>query len=237
MAATRVVGSPPAQADCAVADILAALALLAESVILELQHRSEGEGVVRAGDVDVLRSDPGVGPQDLPRIAASDGRDGSVLVVHVEARLAAAADDTADQRARMAAVASPLRTSDDERRTVVGLDAAVQQMQRLADDAAREHFSDADPLLVEGLGIVRRMLAMDRLHGGDLLGTRPEIVHVAHESRAEHLARALPAIGTAVQHVARQRRRRARAGTADTNLGDAVQRAKKEHNFTHAARD
>src|SRR5476651_1851700 len=98
MAATRVVGSPPAQADCAVADILAALALLAESVILELQHRGEGEGIVRAGDVDVVRSDPGVGPQDFTGIMAGNGRDGSVLVVHIEARLAASADDAADQR-------------------------------------------------------------------------------------------------------------------------------------------
>ena len=65
MAAAGVVGPPAAELDGAVADVLAALALLAEAVVLELQHGGEGEGVVGAGDVDVLRPDAGVRPQDL----------------------------------------------------------------------------------------------------------------------------------------------------------------------------
>src|SRR5262245_28746329 len=73
MAAARIVGPTAAEANRAVADIGPAIALLAEAVILELQHGGEGEGVVRAGDVDVLRPDAGVGPQDLARIAAGHG--------------------------------------------------------------------------------------------------------------------------------------------------------------------
>src|SRR5205807_1282650 len=66
MAAAGVVGPPAAELNGAARDIFAALAFLAEAVILELQHRRESEGVVRAGDVDVLGSDPGIRPQNLP---------------------------------------------------------------------------------------------------------------------------------------------------------------------------
>jgi len=108
MAARGVVGPLAAELDRAARHILAALALLAEPVFLELQHRREGEGVVGSGDVDILRPDPGIRPQDLPRIKAGDGRDRSVLVMHVEARLVAAADDAADQHQRMLAVLGAL---------------------------------------------------------------------------------------------------------------------------------
>src|SRR5919106_5852664 len=67
MAAAGVVRPPAAEMDDAVAAVGAAFAGLTEAVGLELQERCEGEGVVRAGDVDVLGSDPGVAPQDLAR--------------------------------------------------------------------------------------------------------------------------------------------------------------------------
>src|SRR5437867_542531 len=67
MPAAGVVGPLAAEADGAVADVLATIALLAETVVLELQHGGEGEGVVGAGDVDILGADAGVGPQDLAR--------------------------------------------------------------------------------------------------------------------------------------------------------------------------
>src|SRR5437868_6162342 len=97
MAAAGIVGPSAAELDGAARDVIAALALLAEAVILELQHRREGEGVIRAGDVDIFRPDPGIGPQDLPCVIAGDGRNRPVLVMHVEPRLVAAADHTADQ--------------------------------------------------------------------------------------------------------------------------------------------
>ena len=114
MAAAGVVRPLAAQPDGAVADVVAALALLAEAVILELQHGGEGEGVVGAGDVDILRPDAGVRPQDVLGVVAGDRRDRAVLVVHVDARLAAAADHAADQRRLVPAVAGALGRGDDD---------------------------------------------------------------------------------------------------------------------------
>src|ERR1044072_6562443 len=108
MAAAGVVGPPAAQANGAVGDVVATLTLFGEAVILELQHGGEGEGVVRAGDVDVLGSDTGVGPQDLAGIVAGHRRDRPGLIAHVGARLAAAADRAPDQRARLTAVPGPI---------------------------------------------------------------------------------------------------------------------------------
>src|SRR6185503_19853270 len=91
MPAAGVVGPLAAELDGAVADVVATLALLAEAVILELQQGGEGEGVVGTGEVDVLRPDAGAGPQDVLGVVAGDGRDRAGLIVHVAARLAAAA--------------------------------------------------------------------------------------------------------------------------------------------------
>jgi len=66
MAARGVVRPLAAEADRAVRHVLPAVALLAEPVILELQHRREGEGVVGAGDIDILGADAAVRPQDFP---------------------------------------------------------------------------------------------------------------------------------------------------------------------------
>jgi len=101
MAAAGVVRPLAAQPDRAIADVVTPLALPAEAVVLELQHGGEGEGVVGAGEVDVLRSEPGIGPENFPRVMAGDGRDRPGLVVHVGARLAAAADHAADLHQRL----------------------------------------------------------------------------------------------------------------------------------------
>src|SRR5207245_107831 len=57
VAARGVVGAPAAELDDPARDVLTALALLAEAVLLELQQRRERERVVGAGDVHVLRTD------------------------------------------------------------------------------------------------------------------------------------------------------------------------------------
>jgi hypothetical protein len=44
----------------------------------------------------------------------------------------------------------------DDRGAVVGLDAAIEQMQRLADEAAVDHVLDREALLVIGLRVVER---------------------------------------------------------------------------------
>src|SRR5215510_15446797 len=154
MPAAGVVRPPSAEADAAVAHVLTAFALFAEAVVFELQHGGEGEGVVGAGDIDILGAHPGVGPQDLARVFAGNRRDRPVLVVHVGAGFAHAPGDAADQHAGMATVAGALGAGDDDGGGIVGLHAAIEQMQRLADDAARQHVLYRNPLLVIGLGIV-----------------------------------------------------------------------------------
>src|SRR4029079_18860488 len=84
MAARCVVRPFPAEHDGAVRDVVATLPLLAEAVVLELQHGGEGEGVIGAGKVDILRADAGVRPEDFPGIMAGDGGDWPDLVVHVD---------------------------------------------------------------------------------------------------------------------------------------------------------
>ena len=110
-------------------------------------------------------------------------------------------------------------------------------MQRLADDAAVEHVLYRHALLVVGLGIVGGMSAVRHAHGRHLLRRGAVVVHVAHEGGAEHLPRALPAIGAVMQHVARDRRRRPRAGAADAHLGVAVHGAEDDDGLAHAGLD
>ena len=126
------------------------------------------------------------------------------------------------------------RARDDDAGGVVGLHAAVEQVQRLADDAAVDHVVDGVALLVEGLRVVRGVLGMHHLHHRHLLGLGAVLVHVAHEGGREHLARALPAIGAAVQRIAVDRCRRPRAGAADAHLRVAVHRTEDRHALAHA---
>src|SRR5262249_12338446 len=139
MSAARIVRPPSAELDGAIADVVPALALLAEPIVLKLQHGRECKGVVGSGGVDVLRADTGVGPQDVAGISAGDRRDRTRLIVHIDARLAHATRDAADERRGVLEVARMSRTCDYDGRGVVGLHAAVEQMQRLADDAAGQH--------------------------------------------------------------------------------------------------
>src|SRR6266481_9985837 len=231
MAAAGVVGSPATELDGTAADIFAALALFAEAIILELQHGGEGEGVVGAGDVDVLRPDPSIRPQDLPGIIAGDGRDRPVLVVHVEPRLVAAADNPADQYQRMLAVAGALRRGHDDCGRIVGLDAAIQEVQRLADKAAAQHILDRKTLPVIGLGVVGGVVAVCHLDHRDLLGLGAVIVHVTHKGRREALPGTLPAVSAVVQHVAANRGGGACAGAADADLRIAVHRPKDRYDL------
>src|SRR5262245_59717240 len=83
----RVVGALASQLDDAARYVSAALALLAEAVLLELEHRRESEGVVGAGDADVLRPDPGLTEDDVLGVITGHPRDGAVGPVEVGARL------------------------------------------------------------------------------------------------------------------------------------------------------
>src|ERR671918_384412 len=71
--ATRgVVGAPAAELDDPARDVMAALALLAEAVLLELQHRRKRERVVGAGDVHVVGADARLAEDDVLGVVARD---------------------------------------------------------------------------------------------------------------------------------------------------------------------
>ena len=236
--AAGVVGALAAEPDGAVADVLAAFALLAEAVVLELQHGREGEGVVGAGDIDVLGPDAGVGPQDLARIPcrppSRSARAGSAC------RCAACTRGPATPRIRTLGWRRSLARSALVTMMAVALSVSTQQssrcsglqMMRLASTSSTRH-----ALLVVGLRVVGGVLAVRRPHGRHLRRRGAVVVHVAHEGRAEHLSGALPAIGAAVQHVARDRHGRARARAADAHLGEAVHGTEDGDGLAHAGLD
>ena len=70
------------------------------------------------------------------------------------------ADDGLDHCRAVASIPRPVQAGDDDAGGVVGLHAAVQQMQRLADDAGIDHVFHRDALLVIGLRVVGGMLGM-----------------------------------------------------------------------------
>ena len=137
----------------------------------------------------------------------------------------------------MLAVLRPLGAGDDDAGRVVGFDAAIQQVQRLADEAAVDDVLDREALLVIGLRVVRGVVAVKHLYVRHLLRRRAVIVHVAHKGRRKALPGALPAIGAVVQHVAANRRRRARSGAADAHLREAVHRAEDRDGLAAAGLD
>jgi len=120
---------------------------------------------------------------------------------------------------------------------VVCLHAAVEQMQWLADHAAVDDILHREALLVVGFGIVRGVMAVDNADMSDLLGGGAEVVHVAHEGRRERLSRALPAIGAAVQRVARDGSCGADAGATNPHLRESVHRTENHHGVAHAGLD
>src|SRR3990172_1258550 len=123
-AAGRVVRPPGSGRDDAARDVLAALALLAEAVLLELEHRRERERVVGARDVHVLGPDAGLAEDDVLRVVARDARDRPVRPLEVEARLGHAPGDAHDVDGPVPAVARALGRGDDQAGRVVGLEAA-----------------------------------------------------------------------------------------------------------------
>src|SRR5262249_11702647 len=62
MPAAGIVRPLPAEANGAVADVLAAVALAAQAIILQLQHGGKGEGVIGARHVDFVGAYAGVWP-------------------------------------------------------------------------------------------------------------------------------------------------------------------------------
>src|SRR2546428_8910081 len=135
VAARRVVGARAPELDDPARHVGAALALLAEPVLLQLEHGGECEGVVGAGDAAVLRRDPGLREDDVLGIVAGHARDGAVRPVEVQARLRHAARDAHDVDRPVLQVARALARRADAPLPVVRLAAPVGGLERLAGPA------------------------------------------------------------------------------------------------------
>ena len=110
-------------------------------------------------------------------------------------------------------------------------------MQGLADHPAVHDVVDGDPLLVEGLRVVRRVLRVGDLDRRHLLGGGAVVVHVAHERRSEVLACALPPIRPVVEGAAAERGGSPSPGSPDPHLREAVHRPEDHHRVAHARLD
>src|SRR5712691_10197745 len=168
VAARSVVGPPAAQLDDPARHVRSALALLAEAVLLELEHGREGEGVVGAGDAHVLGCDPGLAEDDVLGVVAGHPRDGARGPVEVGTRLADPSRHPHDVGGLLLEVARALGGGDDDAGGIVRLHAAVEQVEGLADPSRAEHVLDGDALLQARLGVLGRVLAVGDPHAGDL---------------------------------------------------------------------
>ena len=236
LAAAGVVGPLGAETGDAAADVVAALALGAEPEVFQREHAGEGKGIVGAGDIDVLRPEAGVAPEDLARVAAGPRGDGAELIGHIGPRRTAPADHPEDTGGRMPVVVGAIGAGDDEGGGVVGFHAAIEQMHRLHDEAAVEDVVDEEAPAVDRLGIVGGVLGLEDFDRGDLLRGGAEVMHMAHEGRAKALSGAEPAVGGGVQGVAADSAARA-AGAAHAHAGEAMHGAEDDHRSAEAGLD
>src|SRR5437879_4632162 len=100
------------------------------------------------------------GPAELPHALAHHGH--AVCVALAQ-----------DGDGPLATVARALGGGHDEAGRVVGLEAAVEEVEGLHDPARADDVLDAHALLEDGLRVLRRVLAVRDLHVGDLLRRRP----------------------------------------------------------------
>src|SRR3989454_1647127 len=237
VAARRVVGARAPELDDPARHVGAALALLAEPVLLQLEHGGEREGVVGAGDVDVLGRDPGRRKDNVLGVVAGHPRDGAIRPMEVQARLRDAPGDAHDIDGPVLQVARTFDRRDDDARRVVRLDAAVEEMERLDDPARVEDVRHRHALLQERLRGLRGVLAVRDAHVRDLRGGRAVLVHVAHEGRREVLAGAPHPVGHLREVQPAHGLGGARPGATDAELRVSVHRAVDCDGIAHARFD
>src|SRR5579883_1128532 len=170
MAARRVVRPLATKPGNATRDVFAAFSLLAETIVLQLQHRGEGEAIIGAGGIDILRPDACIRPKDFLGIITGDPSDWPALIVHVGARLATATYHRSYKCGSVTQIACPLGAGDDDARGVVSLHAAIEKMQWLADHPAVDDVINRVAPLVESLRIVRSVFGMHDFDHRHLLG-------------------------------------------------------------------
>ena len=210
---------------------------LQKAVVLKLQHGGESERIVGTGQVYLIRTHSGVRPQDVLGVVTGDRRDRSVLVVHIDSRLAAAPDHGADLHQWLLEILGVFGTADDDAGGIIGLHAAVEQMQWFADDTRVHDILDRVTGLVIGFWIIGGVLAVRNLDVRDLFWGRAVIVHMAQESRGEHLTCTLPAVRPHMDLVTNDWRCRACSSAANPHLRVAVHRTKDRDRLAHAGLD
>src|SRR5881396_4009628 len=111
-----------------------------------------------------------ISEHDVLRVVTGDARDRAVRPVEVDAGLGHAPGDAHDGDGPVAAVTGPLGRGHDEAGRVVGLEAAVEEVERLHDPARSDDVLDRYALLEERLRVLRRVLRVGDLDAGDLRG-------------------------------------------------------------------
>ena len=157
--------------------------------------------------------------------------------VEIRARLVDAPGHAHDVHGLLPQIARALGRGDDEGGRIVGLETAVEEMQRLHDPARVEHVVDGDPLLLKRLRVLGGVLAVGDAHVRDLRGRRAVLVHVAHERGREALPRAPHAEGHLGQVEPAHGLGGARPRAADADVRVAVHRAEERHRVAHPRLD
>ena len=156
------------------------LALPAKAQVLQGKQHGIGEAVVDFGHVNVVVADAGhgqgAGAGYLPRPRCQIGHLADDRVVVVLAK-----PQHSDRRLQR--ISRPFLARQNHRAAGVGHQTAVQQVERPANPAARQHVGDGQRLAHQGLRVQRRPLARRYRDLGQLLVRRAVEVHVA---RAGH---------------------------------------------------
>ena len=211
-----------AETDAAVHDERPALALLAEAQDFELADHREGEAVVDLGDVDVLGADArhvvgarrGLHEAELQQVGTLRDR---------SRRFGMALGHAHDRDQRLLQVARAVGAADDDGRTAVALEAAVEQAEGIGDHARGVMLLDRERLVHHHVAVEDRVLARDHGDLGEVPRRRAVELHVAARAlgielgRREHADRRLELgrqreLRELLQARARRARRNSRCG-------------------------
>ena len=198
-----------------------ALARAAEPVVLELDEHERGEGVVELGDVDVARADARLIPE--PTAALGGAASGEVGAVVREQGVARTPDRTRDRHRHLSQIARTLRGRDHQRDRGVGLEATVEQPQRLHDPARREVVVHRERRSHERSLVHLRVATLGDRNRTEVLGAGAVLVEVRAADHRELLRWCRVAVRNLVLELELVGRRP--AGAAHAELGARVHRS------------
>ena len=154
--------------------------------------------------------------------------------MEVATGLGASPLDRPDVCRRLLQVLRPLRRRYDDACSVVGLQAAVQQVGARPHDPSRvQHVVNGHPVLHQRLGVVAGVVAVRHLDGGKVLALHAVLHHVTGKRERERLHRACQSVRSAHQ-VSGRHGRGAPSCAADTYLRVPVHGAEDGDDVAHA---